>query len=99
MMAITWLVNENPEPRFARLPKWQRSAGVADDGAVYVPAIMAASETEVFLCAGFDGADLLRDERGHLFARSDWMVREFPDTAQACRSIERRVAQYLRDGG
>jgi hypothetical protein len=61
-----------------KAPKWARLAFMDDGGQIFLPAVLLASEMEVFLMLGWDGTPVLELD-GHLYAPSDWMVCEAKD--------------------
>lgn len=71
-------------------PRWLASAAMAPDGTVFVPAAYAGDEHKVKLCAVFDGETIL-EKGGHIYVPSGWLAREYPDTADLCELIGRRV--------
>lgn len=69
-------------------PKWLRTIGVDDKGALYVPAVVSGrSEQEVMLCANYDGIPIAVLEK-HLFVPADWLKREFPLCAPGVAKLE-----------
>jgi len=87
---LKWVAVEN-QPGFNE-PEWKRSAALADDGRVFVPAIIAGDEKYILLCASHDAESIIFDSN-HVFVPSDWLAREFTDTAELCKQIERVVRQ------
>jgi hypothetical protein len=79
------------------IPKWKRSAGLDDDGTVFIPAIIASNEMNVMMCTGFDGTDVVT-YLNHIYVPADWMAREFPETAEVCATIKRQVLKWSGDG-
>jgi hypothetical protein len=55
------------------IPKWKRSAGLDDDGTIFIPAMIASNEINVMMCAGFDGTEVVK-YLDHLYVPSDWMA-------------------------
>lgn len=84
-----WLTVENP-PNHKKLPAWQRSAAINDNGVVFAPAIICDNENKVFLCAGFDGEQCLMND-GHVYFRTSWLKQEFPDTKDIMEQIESKM--------
>lgn len=87
MNTIQWFAIPNPEGK--RFPEWRRSFGVGDTGMVFVPAAMAADETEanVMLCASGDGQSTAI-HLDHHFVPSHWLKREFGKHAELIEMIE-----------
>lgn len=73
-----------------KMPRWQRSAGLGDDGTVYAPAAMAGNEQAIMLCAGYDGVALV-SYLNHVFVSTDWLSKEYPHLEGLCESIARKV--------
>lgn len=89
---IIWIVAEKDSTK--RIPKWKRLVAYTPDNRVFVPAIIAGNEQEVFMCACFDGISCLAD-KGHIYAPTDWMSREFPATKETCAFIESKVKAFV----
>jgi hypothetical protein len=98
MTAMLWISCVNP-PGHDR-PLWQRSAFVADDGTVYVPAALTDDrELAVVLKAAWDGNVSLVFQDGHYFLPARWIAVEYPEVADLCDLIERRVREVTgREG-
>lgn len=92
---MMWIEVANPAGQ--KVPKWKRSAALADDGTIFVPAIIAGDEQIVFLTASWDGVSVITDEDGHVFVPSNWVLREYPGTEEICSVIESRVREALSD--
>ncbi len=75
------------------IPKWRRSVGLSSDGVVFVPAAMGGNESEVFLCAGYDGTQVVQ-YLNHVYVPADWLAAEFKATAEACKIISKSVRQH-----
>jgi hypothetical protein len=86
--AITWI---RPEFKKAGVPQWLITAGISDDGTVFVPARIAGNETAVTLAAGWDGNVAMAIYRDHAFLPVEWMVREYPKLADDLRAVEKKV--------
>ena len=74
-------------------PAWLRSAALADDGTVFVPAAIAG-ETDVSLSAAYDGVTIVK-YRNHVFVPSDWLKQEYRQTADLVFKIERGVREFF----
>lgn len=85
-----WIEMEKPEG--TRMPKWQRSAAISDEGIVFVPAAIAGNEQEVFLCANFDATSIV-NYLNHLFVPADWLAKEFPETKEICDVVSSKVKE------
>src|SRR5437660_391540 len=67
-----------PDPAPAGVPKWKTTVLVADDGTLFIPAMLAPrGELRAFLRAGWDGQPRAR-WHGHLFVPLDWMAEKYP---------------------
>ena len=86
---VAWFTSSNAPGN--DLPEWVRSAGVDEDGRVYVPAVLAGGETEVYLSASAAQEPVIIDAGDHLFFRAEWMKRAYPKTARTIKIIERRL--------
>lgn len=91
---MEWFCVENDG--LADQPKWFRKVGVCpDDGRVFVPAALVGFDMEmiVFLCASQDRATIV-EHLNHVYVPAEWMAGQYPDVADTCRVIERRVREY-----
>lgn len=79
----------------AKLPEWARSVLRHDDGTLFLPAVLGASEMEVLLCAGYDGTPVAQ-HKDHLFVPMDWLAREFPSDVldSVCQKVKRSIENY-----
>ncbi len=77
-----------------KIKEWARYVARADDGTIYVPALLAGNEMAVMLCASYDGTKVLLDDKNHSFYPLEWMAREFPHTADACAKIKALVPEW-----
>ena len=59
---------------------------IDDDGAKYLPADAFGNEQELFLCAAFDGASVVRQD-GRLYLPADWLAREYPEHAEGIQEL------------
>jgi hypothetical protein len=91
MINLQWFEIRNDDAKWNALATWMRCAALAEDGTIYVPAFIGASETEVFLCASFDGVALIKNHK-HIYAPLEWMAKEFPRCKDVCASIKRRLS-------
>jgi len=89
---MQWIETENNTGK--RWPKWQRTAAISDDGVVFVPGGMLGNESEVLLCAGYDGVPMAIHLK-HLYVPAQWMAKEFPKSAEVCELIERKVKEHV----
>ncbi len=76
-------------------PKWTRTACLAENGDVYMPAAVAGNERTVFLCAAYDGEPVTVRAK-HLFVRTKWVASEYPKIADLAQKIEARVREHTR---
>ena len=94
---VTWVEAQPPLSAKGKCPKWTRMAGVLEDGRVFVPAIIAATEQKVWLCASFDGVGMLRDGQ-HNYYPVDWIIKEFPQVREIAEKIERKAREAAGNG-
>lgn len=89
--------DENDDIRWCEVdtrdPRWARSAGLAGDGTVFVPAAIAG-ETDAFLSAGYDGVTIVR-YLSHAFVPADWLKKAYPQKADLVSKIEREVQEFF----
>lgn len=85
---MQWYVAEFTEGK--KIPKWQRTLAVDDNGTIYVPAAIAGNEMSVFLAVTYDNIPVICDSN-HLYVPVTWLAREYPDTADLCALIESNV--------
>jgi hypothetical protein len=97
-IVVTYVVDDNQEPRFQRLPRWKRTVAVADNGEIFGPASVAGAEMSVFLCASYDGTRCVMVDR-HPFFPLSWMAQEFPAAKEACDAMERGIRTALQGEG
>lgn len=78
--------------------EWQKLSFYDDEhDRVYLPAaVVGSNEMVVFFCASHDGVGMIRDG-GHLYVPTDWMAKEYPDTAEVCRLVEERVRAAMKE--
>ena len=73
------------DDRKRKAPRWARRAAVSSDGTIFIPFVVAATELEALLCAGYDNTRvLLAGDRAYYPA--DWMKREFPEIPENGRN-------------
>lgn len=72
------------------MPRWQRSAGLGDDGTVYAPAVIGGEEQTMMLCAAYNGVTVV-NYLNHLFVSTNWLAKEFPHLQEVCEAIVRKV--------
>ena len=89
---MKWLYVENPAGH--KKPQWMLSAALADDGTVFVPAVIAGNEGRVLLMASWDGISSVFDD-GHIYLPADWMALEWPDISDVCLQIKSRVHEHF----
>lgn len=89
---MRWIELENPVGK--KIPKWQRSSAISDDGTVFVPGGMLGNEQEVFLCANYDGVTMV-SYLNHVFVPARWLAAEFPKSADVCELIERKIKEII----
>jgi hypothetical protein len=77
-----------------KVPIWVRSAALASDGTVFIPAMVAGSESDAILSAGYDGVTMVR-YRGHAYVPANWLRQEYPHAADLTMKIERGVREYF----
>lgn len=68
--------------------QWKRSAGMDEHGDIYVPAIIAGEEKKIFFDSDRDEEPIaILDD--HLFVRSKWVEKNYPDTKETLGKIEK----------
>jgi len=77
-----------------KVPIWARSAALASDGTVFIPAVVAGSESDAVLSAGYDGVAIVR-YRGHAYLPTEWLRHEYPQAANLSLKIERGVREFF----
>lgn len=87
---MEWIEVENPPGK--RLPKWVRSAGLSDDGIVFIPGAIGGDEMHVMLCAGYDGTPMVQYLK-HAYFPAQWLAKEFPKAREICEKIESKVRE------
>lgn len=87
---MQWIEVANPDGK--KIPKWKRSAGLSSEGVVFVPAAMTGNESEVLLCAGYDGTPVVH-YLNHIYVPAEWLAAEFPKTAEICAIISKNVRE------
>ena len=92
---MKWIEVENTTRR--KVPRWLRSAGLAEDGTVFVPAAITGNEQAAILSASWDGSSMAL-HLNHAFLPCSWVVREHPNTREACEKIERKVREFVASG-
>jgi hypothetical protein len=89
MSELIWLCVPGQKPR------WLLSAALDPETlTVFMPAAAAANETAVTLSASFDGIPLVSDE-GHVYLPTKWLAQEYPEIADLCQKIEKRVLEHF----
>lgn len=96
---MQWFEVENPPGK--RHPKWFRSAGLSDEGVVFLPGAIGGDEKKVTLCAVYDGTPIVQYLK-HVYLPAQWLAKEFPKVKEVCERFEARVrevcAQPKEDG-
>ena len=87
---MRWIEVENQTKK--KVPKWIRSAGLADDGTVYIPAAVSGNEQAALLSASWDGISMV-SYLNHIFLPTSWLAKEYPMTQELCIKIERRLKE------
>jgi hypothetical protein len=94
---LRWCEVPNPPSSGKRAPKWARSAALAGDGTVFIPAVVTGrSEMEVLLCAGYDGTQAVLVGK-HTYYPADWIAREWPEVKELALKIEVGVRELFAD--
>ena len=83
---------EIDQPSGKRIAKWMRTVCISEDGIIFVPSCIASSDSEIMLCASFDGTPIV-NYLNHVFVPSTWMSVEFPKTKEVCVVIEAKVKE------
>ena len=92
-MKVRWLCVGNEAEN--DIPQWMRCAALADDGTIFAPAAIVGDEGLVFLAASWDDMPCVIDG-DHYYFPTHWMAREWPDIADICLRIERRVRGHFK---
>lgn len=90
---MQWIVMEtsgNP-----KLAKWKRTAGVDDDGMVYLPIGIFNNPTLIVMNASWDGVTLVVHGR-HLYCPVDRLIQEAPHRAADLRVIAAKVLAIVQ---
>jgi transcriptional regulator with XRE-family HTH domain len=81
-------------------PPWQRTAGLAAGGSVFVPAMLSGgevSEVSAFTRAVFQGV-AVATKYDHVYLPAVWMARAYPALSGLCNLIEVRVRAHFGAG-
>lgn len=90
--SISWFCAETLPEQDA--PKWKQSAGVDEKGEIYVPAIIAGEEKKIFFDSEWDDEPIaILDD--HLFVQSKWVKKNYPNTEDALKKIEKSLTDKL----
>jgi hypothetical protein len=73
-----------------KAPRWVGTAHMDQNGTVYAAAAMVGNELAVTLAAMFDGTPTVLYRR-HVFLPVNWIAENYPDWAEICAAILRRV--------
>ena len=85
---MEWIERKNQDGE--KLPRWQRSIGVSDDGTIFVPAASAGgSENTVFFCASNDSVQVVTYLK-HIYVPSSLLSLEYPEIKETCENIEKK---------
>jgi hypothetical protein len=90
---VAWVTVGNPPG--GREPAWKRRVAIDSTGTVYAAAALAGNEEQVCWCAGCaaSGNVLVVSDRGHIYVPTQWLAAEYPEIADVCKRIERRVGE------
>lgn len=83
-----------------RGPEWIRTAGLSDDGTVFLPAEVFGSPSHLFLMCSFDGVEVFYHE-DRLFVPTFWLKDEFSGDkkiVEVCETVEAKVKGANRGG-
>ena len=84
-----------PPPASApRLPEWLRSAAMARDGTVFLPAAISGNESHSLISALWDGVTMIEAD-GRVYLPARWIAAEYPAMALDCNAIAARVREQL----
>ena len=75
------------------VPKYAMRAYLSDRGRVFVAARVTGNEKKALLCASFDGVEFVTD--GGVYLPVDWLVEEYPETAENLRAVEAKVREVF----
>ncbi len=73
----------------------QMEAIVTDCGIVFLPAALFGNEQEIFLCCGYDGAEVVQHD-GLTYAAADWLTAEFPEHRQQISDFVKTATEGKR---
>ena len=89
---VRWGEIQHPE---LDLPVYARTFAVGHDGTIFVPGeINNLPEKKVLLCSLSDSVRCLT-YKNHKFYPSEWLSREFPETAEICSIIEAAAKKII----
>jgi hypothetical protein len=74
-------------------PRWKRSAAIADDGTIFLPAAIVG-ERNAFMRASYDGISVVV-YRKHMFTPVGWMKLEYPKAVDLLTEIEHRIRGFF----
>ncbi len=77
-----------------KVPAWARRAALAPDGTVFVPAVIAGSEMDAVLSAGYDGVTIVKNG-DHAYVPAGWLRQEYPIAESLSFKIERHVREVF----
>lgn len=79
------------------LPEWKRTAGIDENGFVYIPAFVGGNENLAVILAVQDGEPICELESGHFLLRIEWLKKNFSSdvlTLKAFEKMERNVRSW-----
>lgn len=72
-----------------KLPKWQRTAGIDENGEVYIPASITDNEQYAVIAAIQDGEQIVDVGDGHALLRLNWLKENFSGDTEMRQEFER----------
>lgn len=87
--AITWIYSKPTSGQW--FPLWQRTAGLDDDGEVWLPVIGKRANAMLMI-----SSEPVVTHEGHLFARVTWHQREYPEIAEAFENMAKKIRPWSR---
>ena len=72
-----------------KLPEWQRTAGIDENGEVYIPASITDNEQYAAVSAIQDGEQIVDIGDGHALLRLNWLKENFSGDDEMRQEFER----------
>ena len=72
-----------------KLPEWQRTAGIDENGEVYIPAFITDNEQYAVIAAIQDGEQIVDIGDGHALLRLNWLKENFSGDDEMRQEFEK----------